>query len=223
MTYQIDTLKNLQNRTMDAGMRLCRIVFKTTAEQKKAGIEAEDSKACFVPLMSESIANAFAAKHPQIIIGFLEELQDKVARKVWVTSRRSPNADDFGIDKLAEIYNETTISDRITKEQVKAAWNSDLGLQFVNYLGRARNIDLSISENIEMLTGIKNNYLQFVQMAAERKPSWASQAIKDKVSGVIADFASYQEDRGGDVSPLILKALDKMLDAPIAQVDALAL
>ncbi len=217
-SYQIDTLKNAVKREIAEGMRLARIVFKTTAEQKARNEEAEDSKACFLPVVSNSFATAFATQHPAIVAEFIESLQDKAIRKVWVTSRRSPTADDLSIEKLAEIAQEESTSDRLTKEQVVAAWKGGLKAQFITYLAKIRNIEPS-ADNLDMLAGVAENYLPYVCWAVARKPVWGANitaTVREKIQAVMVGFMEQTEH------PIIVKAVEKLLDAECAKVDETA-
>lgn len=217
-SFQIDTLANLVKREVPASYRLSRVVFKQTQAQKERGIVADESRACFLPTLSESAASAFAAQYPSVVLGLIEDLQDKAVRKVWVTSKRSPTEADLTLEKLFEVWNETTTSERITKEQLNVMWKSKYQLSLVNTLARLRKIDLTISENVEMLTKVASNYQQYYLWIVSRKQCfWPTGLNADITNKIIAVLTAWAEDNQEDT--IVLSVLDKVLDAQFMTVD----
>lgn len=221
-SYQVGKLSQLNELAVPAGERLCRIIFKQTAEDKKAGKSKADSMGCFVPVVHSSFVSAFAAQYPQAVAEFIEGLQNKAIRKVWESSKRSPCEADIGMDALFAVWEAEEREERMTGESIAAALKGELGNIFVSFLAKTRGISLEVAENLELLQGIKMNYLPFFQMAAARKPIFDSAAVKEKVVSVMIAFGEYlvQTERE---SMIVEKALEKMIDAPLRTVDTAGL
>lgn len=218
-TYQVTKLASLPE-AVPQGFRTCRIISKQSTEDKKAGKPREDSMGCFLPSVSSSFASTFASLHPEIVSYWIEQLQDSAVRKVWMASRRSPSESDLEISALVELFNSEEKPDRMTAAQIEAAMKSQLGLDFINYLAQSRGIQLvDQPENVAMLTQVRNNYIPFFQMAAARKPSFDSAAVKEKILSVLCGFGDWMAQNGKEESKILLAALEKMSDAPIKTVD----
>ncbi len=157
--YQIGKLATVSKADVPAGMRLCRVIYKQSAEEKKAGKEKQEAQGCFLPVVSEGFAASFNIAHPQVLIAAIESLQDAAVRAIWTESKRSPCDEDFTADSLIKYFQVS--SDRLTAKDITEALKGDLGNRFVSFLGRQRGIDVTVPENLELLQGIKGNYLQF--------------------------------------------------------------
>lgn len=214
-TFQIDTLSNVQERAYDvASERIVRLVKLPNKEE---------AKGCIVGKLSDLSVQTFASAHPDIVREAIEQLQNAVIRQVWIQNKRSATEADIEFSQLAEYWNTNASEDRITKESIKALWASDLGkVAFVNYLAQVRGISLENADNVAMLQQVAANYLPFVQMAAERKPAFDTAAIKEKVVLVLTGFADYLEQKEQQ-NIVVLKALEKAQNAPVAAVDVDAL
>lgn len=222
-SYQVSNLSQLSEEA-PAGFRTCRIIFKLSDAQKKAGLPKEESKGCFVPQVTSTAAGAFAAAHPQIVADWIQNLQDQKIRAVWLASKRSPTESDLSFDSLAELYNATASSDRLTVEQIKAALAGEFGLAFVNFLAASRGISLENADNVAMLNQVKNNYLVYFAFATARKPAFETAAIKEKVVSVLCAFGDYMVANQIEAGAAIMeRCLEKLIDAPVKSVDLTAL
>lgn len=222
-SYQVSNLAQLAEEA-PSGSRTCRIIFKQTAEQKKAGLPKEESKGCFLPAVTATAAQTFAASYPQIVADWIQNLQDVAVRSVWIKSKRSPTDADLSFENLASIYNETASADRMTVEQIRASLAGEFGLAFVNFLAKSRGISLENADNVAMLNQIKNNYLVYFAFATARKPAFETAAIKEKVVSVLCAFGDYMVENQIEAGAAIMeRCLEKLIDAPVKSVDLTAL
>lgn len=227
-TYTLKPLVQLPaNWKPENGNRFCRIIVKGT-EAKEAG---KVSQFCQLPELTDNFVQGFIAT-PQgigIVKDWIEGLQNAVVRKVYLTHNRSANDADLSIEALYAIAEETSENVRLTKDVISKQFDSTwvTRIAYCLVLERDANAALILSgDNVEAKeqfwgteTGCKylkiaSNYKQFFVMAAERKPSFVSQAVKDKVLVAVSYL---------DVDVIVEKLILKLEETPIASEDMLAL
>ena len=227
-TYTLKPLVQLpQNWKPEVGNRFCRIIVKGTEAKENGKV----SQFCQLPELTDNFVQGFIAT-PQgigIVKDWIEGLQNAVVRKVYLENNRSANDTDLSIAALYEIAAETSESTRLTKDLIGKCFDSTWmqRIAFCLVLERDANAALILSgENVEAKetfwqseTGCKylkiaSNYKQFFIMAGERKPSFPTVAIKQKVLTAISYL---------DSDLIVEKMKDKIESAPIATEDLYAL
>ena len=227
-TYTLKPLATMPaNWTPELGNRFCRVIVKG-AEAKEAG---KVSQFCQLPELTDNFVQGFIStpKGVGIVKDFIEGLQNAVVRKVYLSHNRSANDTDLSIEALYDIAEETLETVRLTKDVIGKQFDSVWMLRIAYCLVLERDAAGSLvlaGEDVEAKeqfwkteTGCKylkiaSNYKQFFVMGAERKPSFVSQAVKDKVLVAVSYL---------DSDVIVDKLVDKLSNAPIASEDMLAL
>lgn len=220
------TLRPLAEKAKDfkvsQGNRLCRVIFK--------GKDAESKKAqfCQLPELTDSFAQAFMlnAKGLELVKEMIEGLQDKAVKNVFVQHGRSATQDDLTIEKLCEVAESDEDNIRCSKPNIEKAFDATYKNRIALSIALERDAEAALiltSEDNEAIAqfwdseaGLKyltiaGNYKQFILMAAERKPIFSSQALKDKILTAI----SYLDSD----TILVDKITDKLTNAPVASAD----
>ena len=194
-TYTLKPLASMPNGwNPESGNRFCRVIVKGAEAKEKGKV----SQFCQLPELTDNFVQGFIAtpRGVGIVKDFLESLQNAVVRKVYLDYNRSSNDADLSIESLYEIAEFTSETTRLTKDvigkQFDSVWVNRIAYCLV--LEREPNAALVLSgDNVEQKEAfwgteigckylkIASNYKQFFVMAAERKPSFVSQAVKDKV------------------------------------------
>jgi len=156
---------------------------------------------------------------------YVESLQDKIARAVICEKGRSVCDADLTIDALIEIGEATSENVRLTKDSITKAWNEGWAnrIAYALVLERSATGAASLEQDAESFwissegqkfQQIAANYKGYILRAAERRPAFETQNIKDKVIAAIGYL---------DSDVLAEKMKEKLMQAPIASVDELAL
>lgn len=227
-TYTLKPLVQLPaNWKPEAGNRFCRVIVKGT-EAKEAG---KVSQFCQLPELTDNFVQGFIAT-PQgigIVKDWIEGLQNAVVRNVYLQHNRSTTDADLTIEALYEIAAAESDNVRLTKDvigkQFDSVWVNRIAYSLV--LEREAQASLVLlGDNAEAKVAfwgseigckylkIASNYKQFFVMAGERKPSFVSQAVKDKVLTAVSYL---------DSDVITEKLKNKLTDSPIASEDMLAL
>ena len=230
-SFQVNPLSKLPKDFVPAdGMRLCRVIFKQSRAEKDAGKAKKDSQYCQLPLISSAFAQAFILNQQglELVQDYLAGLQDKVVRKVWIDSNRSPCETDLSIEAMiAAGQAEVSEGFRLSAKLIETVFDSDFRNQIAAGLALTRDADFLVLMNDESRTaeqiaaywnseaGMKfqqtaANYKKFFVRGAERAPTFETQAIKDKIVAAL----EYCED-----SPVLSRIAEKLQNAPIASVD----
>ena len=137
---------------------------------------------------------------------------------------------DITIDALCSIAEETSDNIRLTKENILAAFDAGWKNTIAFALALERDAVGAVTlcgEDMDAIAAYWNseaglkfmqiaaNYKSYLIRGAERKPTFETAAIKEKVLNAIANLD--QEDQ------LVSKLVTKLQDAPLATVDADAL
>ena len=220
------TLRPLSEMPKDfkvaSGNRVSRIIIK--------GDESKKSQFCQLPEVSENLVQVFINNENGMILvkELIESLQDKIVRNCFVNLGRSACDSDLSVESLIQIGLAESDNVRLTKETITAnfsAWSKRIALSIALERDATAAAAL-LSENEETIqeywkseNGIKfqtiaGNYKSYLLRGAERKPTFETQAIKDKILIAI----DYLEQ-----DTLVGKLKDKLSVAPIAQVEEDAL
>ncbi len=187
--YQMDTLKNLAKKDVPQGMRLCRIVFKG----------GEESKACFIPAMSEAKVQAFLnlPAGMEFVKECIEGLEDKAARAVWVGSKRSVCDSDLDLNSLALIAQATSTSTRLSKDSITEWFKRD-------GMVRVANLFIARGATVEQAQETAANYLPLFVRLAEKGQIAFTESVLTKFKRVVDLLFCESEDM------FELKMLDAM-------------
>lgn len=177
-SFLVSDLSILAKKAVPKGMRLARIIYKQTAEEKKAGKASKESQACFVPAMrwNEIVTQLSSNDTLQdAVLNMLEGYQDKIIRKV-TDSGRSPCEADLCVNALITYIKEEqeqTGTGRLTKERIVEWFDSTLAdrltVAFAERLGvteepneaQAAKIEQAIAgykDKLAALAGGKTSY-----------------------------------------------------------------
>lgn len=223
MAYIIDTVANLTADIEKAAAAAGEVVIKFKNKEKKGYY--------FVaPQVTPAFVQAFAAdaKGMEALQDYVESLMKGIGKKRFDAGMMF-SAADCTIQNLVEFAQATSENVRLTKENLEEAfkgWVHTIAYALVLerdavgaaiLLGEdaeAKQAFWGGESGVKFLT-IAGNYKQFFLSGAERKPTFISQAIKDKV---IAAIAVLDQDE-----QLVQKLAEKLQAAPIASADDLAL
>lgn len=227
-TYTLKPLASMPtNWKPEQGNRFCRVIVKGAEAKEKGKV----SQFCQLPELTDNFVQGFIAT-PQglgIVKDWIEGLQNAVVRKVYLDHNRSTNDADLSMVALYEMAELESENVRLTKDVIGKCFDSTWvnRIAYCLVLERDANAALILSgDNVEAKeafwsteTGCKylkiaSNYKQFFVMGAERKPSFVSQAVKDKVITAVSYL---------DSDIIVDKLAAKLADAPIASEDMLAL
>lgn len=196
--YGLTNLKDVPaSSVIPAGMRECRIIIKGDKNVGKV------SQYCTLPEVTTGFAQAFInnAKGLELVQGYIESLQDKKVRKVYIENSRSANFADLTIDMLCEIGALESTTVRLTKETV-TAWFNDVKGKIALFIAsriasESLNIIASMDEQNRELAyngfwasaegvkciGIAANYLPLFVELVGRTPSF-NVGVKNKMEMV---------------------------------------
>ncbi len=233
--YQLNALSKMPKDFVPAsGFRVCRVTFKQSEADKKAGKAKKESQFCQVPVLTDAQAQGFILnpKGMELVKDYLSGLQDKVIRKVFVENNRSACEADLSFDAMIAV-GQAEVSDgvRFSKELIKQVFDAGMRNQIAAGLAMSRDAEFLVLVNDEAVTEeqlrdywnskagegfmqIAQNYLQFFKCAAERNPTFVNEAIKSKVLAAL----EYCEE-----SPVVSRIVEKLQNAPIASFDDVAL
>lgn len=223
-SYIVDTVANLTDAIVSEAAKQNQAVIKFKNKEKKGYF--------FVaPAVTPAFVQMFTA-HPkglEALQDYVESLIKGIGKKRFDSGLHFSEA-DCTVDSLAEFAMQASENVRLTKENIEAAFKAgwvntiayalvlerDAGASAV-LLGEdaAAKQEFWASPVGEKFLEIAGNYKQFLLYGAERKPSFMSQAIKDKVMQAVAYLD--QEEQ------LVQKLAEKLNEAPIASADMIAL
>jgi hypothetical protein len=235
MTYSFKKLAEVaKNHEVQNGFRGVRIIQKNLTEEDAAGNKKVIEKHSYyteLPVLTENFVQAFIAQEKgfALVREYVESLQDKIARAVICERGRSVVDADLTIDALIEIGEATSENVRLTKDSITKAWNEGWAnrIAYALVLERSAAGAIELASQSEMRIAaywmcpegqkfqqIAANYKGYILRAAERKPAFESVQIKDKIITAIGYL---------DSDILVDKMKEKLVAAPIASVDELAL
>lgn len=217
--YQLRKLAEMKDATIENGFRVARIIFK--------GDETRESQAAMIPIRSDNFVQAFAqsSRGLQLVREYIESLENAVVRKVYVDSGRSPCDADLTIESLCDIGEATSENFRLTKEVInkyfEEGWKNRIAYSLVAERDAVAfaTLEASPEEFWNSESGLKylsiaTNYKQYLLRAAERKPSFETAAVKERVLQTVEYL---------DVDVIVEKMKDKLVNAPVVSVDTTAL
>lgn len=227
MTYSYKKLAEVaKNHEVQTGFRGVRIIQKNLKDANGVEIE-KHSYYTELPILTENFVQAFIAQDKgfALVREYVESLQDKIARAVICEKGRSVVDADLTIDALIEIGEATSENVRLTKDSINKAWNEGWAnrIAYALVLERSATGAAALEQDAEQFwhsaegqkfQQIAANYKAYILRAAERKPAFETQNIKDKVIAAIGYL---------DSDVLVDKMKEKLVAAPIASVDELAL
>ena len=218
--FTLHSLAVANKLPVPAGMRLCRVIRKESA-QKKAGKEVKESQGCFVPLVSEAKIQALLAVRPDVLAHWVAQLENDVVRAV-ADSGRSPSEADLSVEKLCEVFDASGVSERFTTKQLEEVWKRDWRMALVNSIAASRGWDLTDPDIAAMATKVADNHWQFVAMYCGRNPTWQSEAVKEKALFNLLELVKFLEDCEADVG-LLVRVVDRLAGLSVASVSEIAL
>lgn len=181
IVYSINDLSILAKKAIPEGMRLARVIYKQTAEEKKAGKASKDSQGCFVPSLrwNEVVTQLSGNDTLQdAVLNMLEGYQDKIIRKV-TDNGRSPIDADININAIVtfiEEEQEASGEGRLTKEKVEQ-W-----------------FDTSLSDRLTVAFAEKLGVAEEPTEEQAAKIAAAIKTYRDKLSALSGGKTSYNEE-----------------------------
>lgn len=164
--YGFTPLKEVKAGTkVPEGMRECRTIIKGDKTPGKV------SQYCTLPEVTDGLAQAIVRNTAGMILikDFIESLQNKVVRNVYLKEGRSVNQDDLTIEQLIKIGELEGETARLTKESI-GVWFDSVKDGIKQFIADTKGLDVSDSR-IEIWAG--NFKPLFVELAG-RNPSIAS-------------------------------------------------
>ena len=149
----------------------------------------------------------------------------KNAGKARFDAGQGFSAADIAIDALCSVAEAVSDNIRCSKENIVAAFDADWKNRIAYCIALERDANAAVAletdaaaywstEQGAKMMQVAENYRAYMIRASERKPTFESQGIKDKVLTAIQYL---------DESQLQEKVLEKLQNAPLAVVDADAL
>lgn len=190
--------------------------------------QARESMYAILPDVTDGFVTLFLNRDEgkALVKDWIQEQADKAARLSY-EKRKDGNvhAADFSLDALIAMLTAESAAERMTKESLTKLFDTEYRNRIAFALAAERDPEFillvdgedeaafdaywSRGNGIKFLT-IAQNYKQFILRAVERKPTFESQAIKDKVLNAVKML---------DTSPIVTKLVEKLEAAPVASVD----
>lgn len=166
-TFGLTALREVKPGTkVPEGMRECRVIIKDKALTESGKV----SQYCQLRDVSESLVASFV-RNPagaQLVASFIEGLQNKVVRNVYVKENRSPNEDDLTIAQLIAVGEVEGESARLTKESI-GAWFDSVKENIAGFIASSKGLDANDPRCVVWAGNFKS---LFVELAG-RNPSIA--------------------------------------------------
>lgn len=201
--FGLTPLKDVKAGTnVPEGMRECRIIIKGD----KAG-EGKVSQYCQLRDVSEGLIAAFVRnpKGNALIAGFIESLQNKVVRSIYLKEGRAVNEDDLGIDQLIAIGELEGESARLTKDSI-ANWFTEVEPKIVGFIASTRGLDLNNPDVAAKVRVWAGNFKPLFVELAGRSPS-LNPDVKSKMELVCAGIMT-----GTAIEEKILEKLENAVE-----------
>ena len=226
-SYNTRTLASVsKDHLVTAGYRGVRIIRKNEKDAN-GNVTERESLYVEIPRMTDNFVQTFIAneKGLQLVREYVESLQDKVCRVVTCDKNRSVCDADLTIDELIAIGEATSDNVRITKELIGKLFDTEWRNRIAYALVLERDIEgtAALEQDAagfwntakgEQFLALASNYKQFLLRAAERNPSFESEAVKSKVLAAVGYL---------DSDVIVDKVADKLQNAPVATADMIAL
>jgi len=220
-TYHIKPVASLTDAIEQEAHKQAETVLKFKSKEKKGYFFT-------APALTDNDVLMFvnSSKGMEAAKDYLDSLRKGVAKKLFDNGQMFRES-DCNHHMLAEFASASSDNIRCSKDNIIAAFDAGWNTQIAYALVLERDATSSVvllgddvaakaafwnSEAGLKFMAIASNYKSHLCSAAERKPSFMNQAIKDKVLQAIAYLD--QED------VLVQKVEEKLRDAPIATVDA---
>lgn len=185
--YQLQSLDVVSKKEPSEGMRLARVIRKTTKE----GVKTKDSEGCFVPSLawSDSIVDAVSdnAVLQDAILNMLESVQDRIIRKCSDNSRSPCDADINITGILAQLAEEQEAegTGRLSKESIAAFFTQSLQdrltVVFAEKLGYSENpAEEQIAKLNQVIAGYRDTLCKLSAPSCNLQP-----AVVEKLQGVL--------------------------------------
>lgn len=239
-TFKVSKLADLpKSFVAPSEFHLARFIYKDVKDEAGNVTQARESMYAILPDVTEGFVTLFLNRDEgrNLVKDWIQEQADKAARASY-EKRKDGNvhAADFGLDALITLLTAESASERLSKETLSKLFDTD----YVNQIAYALVLERDVAGAIFLLqeydkedevsrqnyvkncqdfwsseVGVKylaiaQNYKAFVLRAVERKPTFESQAIKDKVLNAV---------RMLDASPITAKLIEKLEAAPVASID----
>jgi len=208
--------------TVPAEYRLARFIVKGKGE--------DASGYAFMPEVSDAFMQSFMTREEgkAAVKDLIEAYQDKIARAVFLSGRDYVAEDGLkNLDAICAIARESfQNAERITKETLAKLFDSE----WANRIAYVIAVERDASALAQLESGLPGvywnseaglkflqiaaNYKAYILRAAERKPTFESEAIKAKVLNVVGYF---EDSRAAQI------VAEKLQNAPVASVDDSAL
>lgn len=214
-SYIIRPVSELNDNIMAAIFEQNQTMIKFKNKEKKGYFFS-------VPAVSDNLVQAFIASDKGLNAAkdWIESLI-KNAGKARFDAGQGFSEADITIDALCSVAEAVSDNIRCSKENIETAFKADWHNRIAYALAYERDAAAPAaleadsaaywgSENGAKMLQIAANYKPYLIRASERKPTFETQALKDKVLSVIAYL---------DESQLVEKMRDKLTDAPVAAVD----
>lgn len=219
MSYIIRAVSELNDNIIAAATANNETVIKFKNKEKKGYF--------FVaPVVTDAFVQSFITSDKGLNAAkdWIESLI-KNAGKARFDAGQGFSAADITIDALCSVAEATSDNIRCSKENIVAAFDADWINRIAYCIALERDVNAAVmldsdaaaywsTEQGAKMMQIASNYKAYFIRASERKPTFESQGIKDKVLTAIQYL---------DESQLQEKVLEKLQNAPLAVVDADAL
>jgi ATP/maltotriose-dependent transcriptional regulator MalT len=207
--------------TVPAGYRLARFIVKGKGD--------DASGYALMPEVSDAFLQSFLTREEGIaaVKDLIESYQDKIARAAFSEGKAYVTEEAIkSMDAICAIARESfQNAERITKDTISKLFDTEWvnRIAYVIAIERDANALAQLEAMPEMYWGstegmkylqIASNYKPYILRAAERKPTFESEAIKAKVLHAVKYF---EESRAAQM------VAEKLQNAPVASVDDSAL
>jgi hypothetical protein len=221
MSYIIRAVSELNDNIVAAASQNGETVVKFKNKEKKGYFFV-------VPTVTDAFVQSFITSDKGLNAAkdWIESLI-KNAGKARFDAGQGFSAADITIDALCSVAEAVSDNIRCSKENIVAAFDADWVNRIAYCIALERDANAAVmlegdvsataywsTEQGAKMMQIASNYKPYFVRASERKPTFETQAIKDKVVAAVQYL---------DESQLQEKVLEKLQNAPVAVVDVDAL